>query len=213
MDPGVKLAAALSVLVTAVCLALLFWSDPGSLAPPTSQPLTLRAESASLLTPLRPSRKPDLFFPLPETDREAVRQPTVLMPGTPAAETPPCNPEDCPVPALNRSAPSAEEQSSWGTAAGVKMPELHLPPGDGGQPSPRTHTVVDGDTLSELARRYLGTADRYLEIYQWNSDVLANPDVLPIGQLLRIPPRNRPQEGPAQVIERPLVPITESSSE
>ncbi|MDY0167299.1 MAG: LysM peptidoglycan-binding domain-containing protein [Thermoguttaceae bacterium] len=213
MDPGVKLAAALSVLVTAVCLALLFWSDPGSLAPPTSQPLTLRAESELPLTPLRPSRKPDLFFPLPEPGREAVQQPTVLMPATPVAEAPPYNPEGRPLPASNRSAPNTEEQSSWGTAAGVKMPELHRPPGDAGQPSPRTHTVVDGDTLAGLALRYLGTVDRYLEIYHWNSDVLANPDVLPIGQLLRIPPRDRPQEGPAQVIERPLVPITESSPE
>jgi nucleoid-associated protein YgaU len=213
MDPGVKLAAALSVLVTAVCLALLFWSDPGSLAPPTSQPLTLRAESESPLTPLRPSRKPDLFFPLLDPGREAVPQPTILVPATPVAETPPCNPEGCPLPASNRFAPRAEEQSSWGMAAGVKMPELHLPPGNGGQPSPRTHTVVDGDTLAGLARRYLGTADRYLEIYQWNSDVLANPDVLPIGELLRIPPRNQPEEEPGQVIERPLVPITESSPE
>lgn len=52
-----------------------------------------------------------------------------------------------------------------------------------------THKIEDGDTLSKLAVSYLGHADRYLEIYELNRDVLANPDLLPIGKLLRIPPR------------------------
>jgi len=103
---------------------------------------------------------------------------------------------------------NVEEQAGWGTAAGVALPELR-PPNNSGEDEtvPRTHTIVDGDTLSDLARRYLGAADRYLEIYQWNSDVLASPDVLPIGQILRIPPRRPIRPEPPQTIERPLVPV------
>ena len=82
-----------------------------------------------------------------------------------------------------------------------------MPPGSDANAGLRTHTVIDGDTLSDLARRYLGSADRHLEIYQWNSDVLAHPDMLPIGQLLRIPPRTSPPSKAAGVIERPLVPV------
>ncbi len=57
------------------------------------------------------------------------------------------------------------------------------------------HTVVDGDTLTNLAVRYLGRADAYLDIYEHNRDVLRSADLLPIGAVLRIPPRttSRPE--------------------
>ncbi|MHB1037707.1 MAG: LysM peptidoglycan-binding domain-containing protein [Pirellulales bacterium] len=50
-----------------------------------------------------------------------------------------------------------------------------------------THRIVDGDTLSGLAERYLGRADRYLELFEANRDSLTHPDLLPIGLELRIP--------------------------
>ena len=55
------------------------------------------------------------------------------------------------------------------------------------------HKIVDGDTLSRLATEYLGRADRYLEIYELNRDVLSNPDLLPIGATLKIPPWQKVQ--------------------
>lgn len=54
---------------------------------------------------------------------------------------------------------------------------------------PRTHVVVDGDSLEKLAGRYLDDPQRGREIYELNRDVLANPDLLPIGAELRIPER------------------------
>ena len=54
-----------------------------------------------------------------------------------------------------------------------------------------THTVVDGDTLTALAARYLGSEERYLEIYELNRDLLSSPDLLPIGRALKIPARQR----------------------
>lgn len=51
----------------------------------------------------------------------------------------------------------------------------------------QTHTIVDGDTLQNLSQHYLGRADRYMELFQYNRDVLRNPEVLPIGAELRIP--------------------------
>ncbi len=70
----------------------------------------------------------------------------------------------------------------------------------------RVHTIVDGDSLPGLAQRYLGGADRYLEIYQFNRRVLSNPDLLPIGTEIRIPPRLRSSTD-ALIPRRRMVPI------
>lgn len=51
------------------------------------------------------------------------------------------------------------------------------------------HVVSDGDSLPQLAERYLGDASRAREIYELNRDTLMNPDLLPIGEKLRIPQR------------------------
>lgn len=49
------------------------------------------------------------------------------------------------------------------------------------------HRIVDGDTLSSLAQRYLGSSERFKEIFEANRDRLQATDVLPIGVVLRIP--------------------------
>jgi len=51
----------------------------------------------------------------------------------------------------------------------------------------RWHLVVAGDTLSALAKKYLGSAGRYMEIFNANSDQLKDPNLIKIGQRLRIP--------------------------
>src|SRR5262249_24289080 len=51
------------------------------------------------------------------------------------------------------------------------------------------HTVVTGDTLSKLAKAYLGDAGRYMEIFHANKDKLSNPDMIKVGQKLNIPAR------------------------
>ena len=50
------------------------------------------------------------------------------------------------------------------------------------------HRIVDGDTLASLAARYLGDAQRADELFEANRGVLEHPDLLPIGELLAIPP-------------------------
>jgi nucleoid-associated protein YgaU len=51
------------------------------------------------------------------------------------------------------------------------------------------HMIVDGDTLSKLAQRYLGNSQRYLEIFEQNKGLLSSPDLLPIGKVLEISDR------------------------
>jgi nucleoid-associated protein YgaU len=54
---------------------------------------------------------------------------------------------------------------------------------------PRTHIVVDGDSLAKLANLYLDDPTRGKEIYELNREALSNPDLLPIGIELKIPER------------------------
>lgn len=49
------------------------------------------------------------------------------------------------------------------------------------------YTVQKGDTLSALAQRFYGKASLYPKIFEANRDVLSNPDLIKIGQKLRIP--------------------------
>ena len=49
----------------------------------------------------------------------------------------------------------------------------------------RTHTVVAGDTLFNIAKQYLGDGNRYPELAKANN--IANPDHIEVGQVITIP--------------------------
>ena len=51
----------------------------------------------------------------------------------------------------------------------------------------RTHVVRPGDTLWELAERYLGSGYRWREILTVNARLVGGPRQLEVGQTLRIP--------------------------
>ena len=49
------------------------------------------------------------------------------------------------------------------------------------------HTVVSGETLGKIAKQYYGEPGKYQKIFQANTDILKNPDVIQPGQELIIP--------------------------
>ena len=51
----------------------------------------------------------------------------------------------------------------------------------------QTYTVQSGDTLSSIAKRLLGNAGDYMEIYNANRDQLTDPDKIKPGQVLKLP--------------------------
>ena len=53
------------------------------------------------------------------------------------------------------------------------------------KPAGRTHTVVAGDTLFNIAKQYLGDGNRYQELAKANN--IANPDHIEVGQVITIP--------------------------
>ncbi len=51
----------------------------------------------------------------------------------------------------------------------------------------RTYTVVAGDSLSKIAKKIYGSANRWKEIWEANKDQIKNPDLIHPGQILKIP--------------------------
>ena len=53
--------------------------------------------------------------------------------------------------------------------------------------SMKTYTVKKGDTLSRIARDYLGDPNEHMRIFEANRDQLNDPDEITPGQVLKIP--------------------------
>jgi len=49
------------------------------------------------------------------------------------------------------------------------------------------HTVVGGKNLSKISKQYYKDANKYMQIFNANKDQLSNPDVIKVGQKLKIP--------------------------
>ena len=55
-------------------------------------------------------------------------------------------------------------------------------------PEAQWHTVVSGDNLSKIAKKFYGDANKYPVIFEANKPMLTHPDKIYPGQMLRIPP-------------------------
>jgi nucleoid-associated protein YgaU len=51
----------------------------------------------------------------------------------------------------------------------------------------RTYTVIQGDSLSRIAKKQYGDANKWRTIYEANRDLIKNPDLIYPGQSFRIP--------------------------
>ncbi len=56
------------------------------------------------------------------------------------------------------------------------------------EPESQFYTVVSGDSLSKIAKKYYGNAMKYPEIFEANKPMLKDPNLIYPGQVLRIPP-------------------------
>ena len=75
---------------------------------------------------------------------------------------------------------------SSGNVNGVEKVEDALTVQQSATPS-QYHTVVSGDTLSSLAKRFYGNANDYQRIFEANQPMLKHPDKIYVGQSLRVP--------------------------
>jgi nucleoid-associated protein YgaU len=184
MDPALKTAMAFCVLLAGICAALLFRRDPAhpAQAPNTAELLSIR-QRLEVLSSALPAKQAAPPAPAPQNapSAPASSQAATVVAPSERHEAPPL-PSD--------SYPETDHPASsrWG----VSM-DMVLPAAMSADETLRSHKIVDGDTLAALADRYLGSAARANEIFNANRDVLSNPELLPIGAELKIPPRgNRP---------------------
>lgn len=74
--------------------------------------------------------------------------------------------------------------AGW-TAHGVEAPPVAVMPD---AVVPQSYVVRDGDDLTGIATRFYGHASAATAIWAANRDALPDPNVLPIGAVLRLPP-------------------------
>ncbi len=51
----------------------------------------------------------------------------------------------------------------------------------------QNHTISGGETLRKISLRYYGSKELFTYIVQYNSDIIKNPDNVPIGTVIKIP--------------------------
>lgn len=115
------------------------------------------------------------------TPRSVTTTPAMIVAATP----PPLPPEETPQPEpeVRRAipvAPSAPPVAMAGVPAAA-VAAVATPSG------PRSHTVVGGDTLAKMARKYYGNSGQWPKIMEANKGTLEDPTKLKIGMVLVIP--------------------------
>lgn len=81
------------------------------------------------------------------------------------------------------------------TGAGYASGQGGTPPPSAEAPSrsapeaapPPTHTVASGEYLWKISEARLGSGNRWVELFAFNRDVLPNPNLVEVGQVLKIP--------------------------
>ena len=68
--------------------------------------------------------------------------------------------------------------------AGVSVDQLQAPPQTG---KVEYYVIQKGDTLSAIAKKFLGNASAYPKIFEANREVIKDPDLIYPGQKIRIP--------------------------
>lgn len=219
---SVKLVAAAVVLVVGIALASLFprthGSDPmGS----SSVGVALRRETpASQTPPNKPSDRTVLSSPeaavTPERSHGGRHGELAFTGGSHdrvELRSPPTMPAE-----YRALAERSERPAILGEPD--RQPARRSEGATGGPPQRVVHRVVDGDTLPDLAARYLGNAALANRIWRANRERLPqDPNILPIGVDLQIPLRTavaaprRPSSdaGPAEGALTRLVPVESAS--
>ncbi len=91
---------------------------------------------------------------------------------------------------LSGAAPDAATKEKMilaaGNVAGVSGVQDNITVADAG-PEPKFYTVVKGDTLSAIAQKMMGSANKYPAIFEANKPMLSDPNKIYPGQVLRIP--------------------------
>ncbi|MDZ4821771.1 MAG: hypothetical protein SGJ20_22650, partial [Planctomycetota bacterium] len=157
-------------------------SAPGGTVSPSTNPSTFKQYSV----------EPRLSGTIEPLDADGAR-PTVLdRPSAPTEFTPfrPANQrlvdQQHPSSTQANNDPVRQPTGEYGNQFRAEDPsELEDNRADGGsaawphEPVERKHKVVDGDSLTALAQKYLGNPDRAEDLFYYNRDILRSGELLP----------------------------------
>ncbi len=87
------------------------------------------------------------------------------------------------IPPLEGRAPAAEEPEA---PVAIETPRGGVPAS--GAERPMEYVIQAGDNLSRISQQFYGTSSRWNEIYEANTDRLASPNDLTVGETIIIPP-------------------------
>jgi len=79
--------------------------------------------------------------------------------------------------------PDFSDVTSGGSSTAPKAPAPAAP----AAPQTEIYTVVAGDSLSKIAKHVYGDANQWRRIFEANRDQIENPDLIRVGQKLKIP--------------------------
>jgi len=195
MPRGRKISVAVGIMVAGTVIAMFFRKPANSPSTPLPRPQTTTVAtstptsdkpsatvSSHLLSRVEPLERSWTDSPRDgDTGRTAPEPDHGRLEDDRSAAMAKVGPTNATSPAGWNSAPTDLARSSAGRGLS-SSPDARL------SVKPRIHKVRDGDTLSYIAEKYLGRSDRYLDVFEFNRDVLSDPDVLPIGAELKIPP-------------------------
>jgi nucleoid-associated protein YgaU len=197
MWPQAKTVVPLLVLVIGVAVAMPFLKatvPPRTASRPDPADVELRPRvSLNVAQPSGESPAISLYdSPSPSPSTPVLTRPPVIRSVAPLdGDVPPPRLSPTRGPSVDNRMPTQPSRPARESVA-RSDPPAPKPAGSGepwfGSQEARPHKIVDGDTLADLAERYLGRADRWIEIYEANRDVLPSPDVLPLGITITIPP-------------------------
>lgn len=113
-----------------------------------------------------------------------------MFAGIPEGTPPPLPPEATPQPEIRRALPAtAALPVAVPTAPAQSVPPAATPTPTAAPAAPQSHTVVSGDTLSKIARKYYGSSGDWQQIAEANKAILPDPTKLKVGMVLTIPPK------------------------
>lgn len=154
---------------------------PPAPAAPPSDTLTLSQGQAAANPALTPYVQNGVMSQLTELLH---RMMTGGAPAAPAPSAEPWNNPNYPTP----PAPPAPTPPPVATPAAPSAPPAPKPkPEEPKEPETSTYTVRPGDTLSKIAKRELGDAKRWREIYDLNRKQIQDPNRIFPGQTFKLP--------------------------
>ena len=89
--------------------------------------------------------------------------------------------------ALQSTAPGSNKPSPTRPGQAQSLGAPTLVPTPTPTPAPKTYVVVEGDTLSRIAKKFYGSSARWEDILKANRDVMKDEKNLVVGSTLKIP--------------------------